>query len=111
MDLRGIFIVRQVLLKFHSIQLVYILWTGEIFLLYLLLPGRVVRGRSGWGRGVVIEPREDVEGVGDGVLVGEGGRLLDFYRMLLSAGVAGMDWDLALSATLSFLLVQPTSPF
>lgn len=53
-------------------------------------------------RSVVIEPREDVEGMGDGVQVGEGRKLLA-YGMSLSVVAAETDWDLALSVTLSFL--------
>lgn len=53
--------------------------SGEMH--FLFLPGLVGRGRSGWRRGVEVERREDMEGVGDGSSVGEVGNPLYFRKM------------------------------
>lgn len=53
------------------------------------------------GEGVVIEPREYVERVGGGVLVGEGGDCLILAGCYFPA--TGRYWNLTVSVTLSFL--------
>lgn len=55
-------------------------------------------------------PRDDVEGVGDGACVGEEGKLhgLGLF-MPISDGAIETDWDFDLSTGLSFLLLS--SPF
>lgn len=49
-----------------------------------------------------------MKGVLDEIRVGEGGRHLVFWIMVLSTGVAKTDWYLALSVTLSFIPRSPT---
>lgn len=82
---------------------------GKYIFFFFSLAGWVGEEVDG-GRRLVIKPKEDVNGVEDGVRLGEEGRLLTFGIMSLSAVAAGTDLDLALSVTLSSYLVRPTSP-
>lgn len=76
-----------------------------------LLPGGVRLEELDGGGDVEVEPRDDVDGVGDGAHVGGGERLLDLgIYFSFSAGAARTDGTWLLLFPFLSCLVQPASP-